>query len=352
MMRFVRKIASLTMGLPFASAVLTTCLLETTVSSAPASITADSLKLVKTVKVGAEPTGMAITPDGNYLYVANYRSNTVSVIDTAKNNVSATITLSPGSGAFISSVAITPDGSTVFVLDADSTIAVISTSTNTVLETISAGPSFGTGLAVTQDGTELYVSNFSGTVTIIDVASGSIVNTLNVGAQTGNVAISPDGTYAYVIANSDGGPLYLTQIEVASQTIVTAQLGVGEIKSASGGMAFSSDSQTVYLPEGEDDVIALNATTGQLENTFVISSEKRFYLGGIQVSADGQSLYVAETTGKAVATVNITTGKVVATSVGARHPNSVVISPSGTYLYVASYSSPTTAKGAVSVFSE
>ena len=123
-----RKIVSRAMALPFACAVLTACLFETGVDSAQAGLKVDAQ-----IKVGVAPWGMAFTPDGNHLYVANYGSNTLSVIDTATKQVSATITLSPGAGGFLSSVVVTPDGSTVFVLGAQSTIAVISTSTNTCI---------------------------------------------------------------------------------------------------------------------------------------------------------------------------------------------------------------------------
>jgi YVTN family beta-propeller protein len=39
---------------------------------------------VATIPVGQRPWNMALTPDGKKLYVANGRSNSVSVIDTAK----------------------------------------------------------------------------------------------------------------------------------------------------------------------------------------------------------------------------------------------------------------------------
>jgi YVTN family beta-propeller protein len=42
-------------------------------------------QVVATIPVGRRPWNMAITRDGAKLYVANGRSNSVSVIDTAKN---------------------------------------------------------------------------------------------------------------------------------------------------------------------------------------------------------------------------------------------------------------------------
>src|SRR5215831_4078220 len=49
-------------------------------------------KVVTTVDVGLAPAGVAVTPDGSKVYVANRAvSGTVSVIDTATNVVSATV---------------------------------------------------------------------------------------------------------------------------------------------------------------------------------------------------------------------------------------------------------------------
>ena len=47
-----------------------------------------------TITVGGEPEGVAVSPDGSKVYVANSNSDTVSVISTATNRVTATIPVS------------------------------------------------------------------------------------------------------------------------------------------------------------------------------------------------------------------------------------------------------------------
>ncbi|HEU4769839.1 MAG TPA: hypothetical protein VFS77_20910 [Pyrinomonadaceae bacterium] len=47
-------------------------------------------KLIATIPVGQRVWGLALTRDGKKLYAANGLSNTVSVIDTATNSVVAT----------------------------------------------------------------------------------------------------------------------------------------------------------------------------------------------------------------------------------------------------------------------
>jgi YVTN family beta-propeller protein len=92
--------------------------------------------LVSTIQVGAGPIGVAVTPDGSKVYVANDGVNTVSAIATATNTVVSTIPV----GFNPEGVAVTPDGSKVYVADAGSnTVSVIATATDTVVGTISVG---------------------------------------------------------------------------------------------------------------------------------------------------------------------------------------------------------------------
>ena len=47
--------------------------------------------MVGTIPVGSLPWGVAVTPDGSKVYVANFNDNTVSAIATATNTVVSTI---------------------------------------------------------------------------------------------------------------------------------------------------------------------------------------------------------------------------------------------------------------------
>ena len=75
--------------------------------------------------------------DGSTVYVANEGANTVSVIATASNMVTAVIPV----GIAPLGVAVTPDGITVYVTNSfqDNTVSVIATASNTVTAVIPVG---------------------------------------------------------------------------------------------------------------------------------------------------------------------------------------------------------------------
>ncbi|WP_231591703.1 PKD domain-containing protein [Methanosarcina sp. WH1] len=69
--------------------------------------------IITKVKVGEVPNGIAVTPNGEKVYVvtrAGYYSNNVSAIDTSNDTVSATVNID----VFIGGLAIFPDPESVF----------------------------------------------------------------------------------------------------------------------------------------------------------------------------------------------------------------------------------------------
>jgi YVTN family beta-propeller protein len=125
------------------------------------------------------PFGVAVTPDGGRVYVANFASSgTVSAVSTATNTVVATIPVENQPFG----VALSPDGGSVYVTNRlSNTVSVIATLTNTVTATITVGTQ-PWGLAVTPDGSKVYVANFeNNTVSVIDTATNAVIATISVG---------------------------------------------------------------------------------------------------------------------------------------------------------------------------
>src|SRR3984893_9621555 len=119
-------------------------------------------------------------PSGPLAYITNSNDNTVSVIATASNTVTATLPV----GAAPFGVVVTPDGAHVYVGNfSDNTVSVITTASNTVTATVLVGVN-PLGLAATPDGAQVYVGNFSdNTVSVIATASNTVTATVPVGVN-------------------------------------------------------------------------------------------------------------------------------------------------------------------------
>ena len=73
--------------------------------------------------------------------------------------------------------------------NASDTVSVIKTSTNTVVKTVMVG-SEPSGVAITPNGSDAYVTNGSGTVSVIKTSTNTVVKTVAVGSGPSGVAIT------------------------------------------------------------------------------------------------------------------------------------------------------------------
>lgn len=123
--------------------------------------------------------GLALSPHGHELYIANSESHTVSVIDTHEHQQLATIPLGP----LPWNIALHPDGTTAYVTNANAdTVSVLETDTHTVTDTIMVDH-IPTGIAATSD-TVWVANNTSSTITGISTHTHTITTTVDLGLGT------------------------------------------------------------------------------------------------------------------------------------------------------------------------
>lgn len=176
------------------------------------------------IKVGNGPREVAITPDGTRAYVTNRVSNDVYVIDTRTNQV-----LGPPIkvGADPIALAITPDGTHAYVANRVSeTVSVIDTATNQLVGAPIKVGGDARGIAITPDGAHAYVTDEAdGTVVVIDTRTNQVVGAqIKVGDNPRNITISPDGSRAYV-ANQQSDTVSV--IDTHTNQVLGAPIGVG-----------------------------------------------------------------------------------------------------------------------------
>jgi YVTN family beta-propeller protein len=286
--------------------------------------------LVPVLAFGARPAAAA-----PFAYVTNWIDNSVWVIDIATNNVVG----SPiPVGRLPEGVAVTPDGTKVYVAnnnlnlngtgtDTD-TVSVITTATNTVVATITVGnqPS---GVAVTPDGTKVYVVNQGGTVSVIATASNTVVATVTVGANPSGVAVTPDGTKVYVVNTGYGGSSTVSVIATASNTVVGSPIPVGFFPR---GIAITPDGTKVYVTNQSDGTVSVIVTATNNVVGSQITVEKLPL--GVAVTPDGTKVYVANRGSGTVSAIATATNAVVATIPVGGNPYGIAVTPDGTNVYV------------------
>ena len=218
-----------------------------------------------TITVGYEPFSVAVSPDGNTVYVPNISNadgsvgNTVAVISTATNQVVTTLTV----GSEPAAVAVTPDSKFAYVSNlSDSTVSVINAATNTILTTV-PNVAFPWGIAVTPNGASVYVgdvitnSTDAGAVTVINELSNQVATVVPLGANAldteGGAAITPDGTFAYF---TNLGSNNVSVVNIPTNTVVTT-IPVGKEPFAA---AVSPDGSLVYVGNLEDGTISVIQT--------------------------------------------------------------------------------------------
>src|SRR5690606_8080011 len=99
-------------------------------------------------------------------------------------------------------VAVSPDGTAVYVADlASPTVSVVATASNTVVDTITVGdpelPLPLNGVAFAPDGSRAYVTGII-QLSVIDVQTGMSIEDIPTGMGALEVAVTPDGAKAYV----------------------------------------------------------------------------------------------------------------------------------------------------------
>lgn len=259
--------------------------------------------LATQIQVGVAPLGIAASPDGTRLYVANSGSNTVSVISTSSNTVIQTI----GVGNLPTYVAVNSAGTFAYVTNqASNTVSVINTATFAVVATIPVGNG-PTGVAVTPNGAFVYVTNnglteLSNTVSVIDASTNAVSATITTPAVPIDVVITPDGAFAYVV--SDQNPGVVSVINTATNTI-SASINVGVFPIT---IAISPDGTKAYVGNVQSHNLSVIDIASNTVTATINMPAGKGILPFPTVSPDNSLVYVA--VGNSIPIVNAATDTV------------------------------------------
>lgn len=327
-------------------------------------------RIIASIGVGDTPSGIAITPNGRFAYIANSNNdglvngNTVSVIDIETNKVIKTISDSSFDQPY--TVTINASGTKAYVTNSNSTtISIIDIKTNSVIGVITGfdGPS---GMVITPDGNTAYVNNYGSpagvgsanatTVRVVNLVTNLIIGpAITVGLAPASLDITPNGSYVYVINYVDGnvGTGTISIIKTASNTVVgtiTGLFGPYSIK-------ITSDGLYAYITNfGSNDFSPVGRTVSVVdlhENSIVDTIFVGIQPSGIAFSPNGRFAYVTNyntlylgagftdlTPGQGtVNIIDMCTNKVLCQELlTGSSPAVIAISLDGRYAYVVNYS--------------
>jgi YVTN family beta-propeller protein len=174
-------------------------------SNGPVSaINARNGAVVRTIMLGSitGSSSLATSPDNKSLYAAYTQTNggnQLSIISTATNMITSTISLGGGASSAGPFVAVSPDGTRGYVtLMSQSAIAIVDLVHKQLLQTVSVGSGVNPAcIAIHPNGMSAYVVANTG-VLVLDLATNTVTGTIPISGTPQNVSFTPDGSMAYV----------------------------------------------------------------------------------------------------------------------------------------------------------
>lgn len=282
-------------------------------------------------------------------YVSNEDGNSVTVIDTQRAEVIATIDVGKrprgmkvdraGKRLFVAVSGLpkcpptVPDEECAKLkrdMNADG-IAIVDTASHQVLRVLAAG-SDPEQFALSKDETRLYVSNEdTGRVSVVDVASGKVVASVAVGAEPEGVVVSPDGRH--VLVTSESG--HSVAIIDAHTYQALRSVSVGQRPR---DIAFTPDSATAYVT-GEFDASLYRITLRDDQAPRqVLQLRKEARPMAVILDAPRKRLYVSTGRGGTIAVVDTADAaapKLLSEIAVGTRPWGIALSPAGDRLYSA-----------------
>ena len=248
-------------------------------------------KVIGTITVGKQPSGMAISPKGDLALVANRADSTISVLSIRGKDILVVDTVTVGTATdSVSAVAITPDGRHAFAAKAAANkLALLTIDGDKVTYDKRDLPTgiFPYNVAVTPDGKlALTVDNGNGggsdgnakTVSVIDLEADPprVIDHVAVGDSPEGLAISPKGDLAVSVeargSNMPKSSFFyhptgaVTALKIDGKKVTKiGEVNVGALPEA---VAFSPDGQYLYVGNFIDgDLSVLHIDGTQLANT-------------------------------------------------------------------------------------
>jgi YVTN family beta-propeller protein len=199
--------------------------------------------VVAKISLPASPYGVTVSPNGQSVYVSEPSTGTISVINVASNSIVGTISL--GSSSQPQSIVVTPNGSTLYISSNGGGVYVVNAATNSLINTVPLNSS-AVGIVVSPDGLWIYAAsnnsfNENSSIKVISTATQTVVDSIGIGYNYGIIflSISPNGLNLYASSN-----FALDLIHTVNGSVTVIANIENEF---TGDISLSSDGSLIYL---------------------------------------------------------------------------------------------------------
>jgi DNA-binding beta-propeller fold protein YncE len=272
-------------------------------------------------KIGSVPLealgvlDLVLSPDGSTLYVST--GNSVLIIDSASLSVVDSIPIQKAVA-----VALGPSGKLLYVVaTGEYLLRVIDTATNEFAGSMKAsGGLTPSSVALSPDGQTVYIGTGIG-VTIVSTATLTITGGM-LGGAVSKVVVSPDGSRALAGVDGENGPSQRVVYNLKTESILSKT----NLPGYPSGCAISPDGETYYVLLAQTFVVDAFDTSTQQVETVITDPEN-----GILTASSSGNVVVAMSTDAvaAISTSTNTVGKPVSVPTNER-TESVTVNSLGT----------------------
>ncbi len=176
---------------------------------------------------------------------------------------------------------------------------------------------------------DVYVANSGdGTVSVINSSTNAVIGAIPVGGEPVDVAITPDGRYAWVVDASGNS---VSVIDTKTRSVVQGPIAVGL---APRGIAITPNGGRAYVANsGDETVTVLNTGSfAPVGEPIPVGKEP----DGVAISPDGGTAFVAQRGGE-ISIIDTNTAQVVGTIDDSFGPSRITIAPGGDRAFVTNH---------------
>jgi YVTN family beta-propeller protein len=252
-----------------------------------------------------KPSGVAVNPSTNQIFVADYGNGWVTVVDGNTSNLANEPAITPGGvemdrAGFVPltpfGIAVNPSTKTIYVTQDGSPggFFTIDGTTHKIDLVVPTGQDYSVAVAINPSTNTVYVANYgSNTTPVIDGSTGAVRANIAVGGRPYDVAVSPSTNTVYV-ANSASNTVSVID---GSTNSVKATIQVGNFPD---GVAVNPSSNTVYVANyGSNTTSVIDGSTNNVAGTIAVGGGPTY----IAVNPSSNTVYVVDNQAGAISVI-------------------------------------------------